>query len=248
MINFFRKIRQQLLKENKTGKYLKYAFGEILLVVIGILIALQVNNWNEERNSEEALRQSLIKLRTDIHYDLNTFSKLDSIHAVWFAQNQYISENVLNGKLVKLDSAVQIAPGRLSFLYLIIKTTSYQEMINTGLLYKLNPIVQSSIDNYYELARFEMEKLNRDLQNFADAILSAERLPYLNYVARLVTKQNMDNTDWSWLQEPNSDMYKDLETVTMWYSTQIEAYNLVINKLRVQGTEAIIVIDHYLTL
>ncbi|MDT0622672.1 DUF6090 family protein [Croceitalea vernalis] len=49
MIKFFRKIRQNLLLENKTGKYLKYAIGEILLVVIGILLALQINNWNERR-------------------------------------------------------------------------------------------------------------------------------------------------------------------------------------------------------
>jgi hypothetical protein len=47
MIQFFRKIRQNLLLENKTGKYLKYAIGEIVLVVIGILIALSINNWNE---------------------------------------------------------------------------------------------------------------------------------------------------------------------------------------------------------
>jgi predicted negative regulator of RcsB-dependent stress response len=49
MIKFFRKIRQKMLIENKTGKYFKYAIGEIILVVIGILIALQINNWNENR-------------------------------------------------------------------------------------------------------------------------------------------------------------------------------------------------------
>ena len=49
MIKFFRKIRYQLLGEGNTGKYLKYAIGEIVLVAIGILIALSVNNWNEER-------------------------------------------------------------------------------------------------------------------------------------------------------------------------------------------------------
>jgi len=52
MIEFFRKIRQNLLSEGKTGKYLKYAFGEIILVVIGILIALQINNWNENRKNK----------------------------------------------------------------------------------------------------------------------------------------------------------------------------------------------------
>ena len=50
MIKFFRHIRQNLIMENnKTGKYLKYAIGEIVLVVIGILIALQINNWNQDR-------------------------------------------------------------------------------------------------------------------------------------------------------------------------------------------------------
>ena len=50
MIKFFRKIRQNLLSEGKTGKYLKYAIGEIILVVIGILIALSINNWNDNQN------------------------------------------------------------------------------------------------------------------------------------------------------------------------------------------------------
>jgi hypothetical protein len=49
MIKYFRKIRQNLLSEGKTGKYLKYAIGEIVLVVIGILIALQINNWNQSK-------------------------------------------------------------------------------------------------------------------------------------------------------------------------------------------------------
>ncbi|WP_339663465.1 DUF6090 family protein [uncultured Polaribacter sp.] len=53
MIKFFRKIRHQLLSENKTSKYFKYAIGEIILVVIGILIALQVNNWNNNKQLEE---------------------------------------------------------------------------------------------------------------------------------------------------------------------------------------------------
>lgn len=49
MLKFFRKIRKNLLIENKTAKYFKYAIGEIALVMIGILLALQVNNWNNNR-------------------------------------------------------------------------------------------------------------------------------------------------------------------------------------------------------
>ena len=72
MIKFFRKIRQDLLRNNKTGDYLKYAVGEIVLVVIGILIALSINNWNESRKND--LKQAL--LVKNIIEDL----RLDFIH------------------------------------------------------------------------------------------------------------------------------------------------------------------------
>ncbi|MBK8515355.1 MAG: hypothetical protein IPL55_03420 [Saprospiraceae bacterium] len=52
MIKLFRKIRQNLLLTGSTGKYLQYAIGEIVLVVIGILIALSINNWNEANKIE----------------------------------------------------------------------------------------------------------------------------------------------------------------------------------------------------
>ncbi len=52
-MKFFRKIRQNLLLENKAEKYLKYAIGEIFLVVIGILIALSINNWNQKIKKEK---------------------------------------------------------------------------------------------------------------------------------------------------------------------------------------------------
>ncbi|MEH6619279.1 DUF6090 family protein [Maribacter arcticus] len=74
MIKFFRKIRQQLLIENKTGKYLKYAIGEIVLVVIGILIALQVNSWNEYRINSHLELQYLKRLERDMQESIRLTS------------------------------------------------------------------------------------------------------------------------------------------------------------------------------
>ena len=62
MIKFFRRIRQQLLSENKFSKYLFYAIGEIILVVIGILLALQINNWNEEKKERVQEQKYLIEI------------------------------------------------------------------------------------------------------------------------------------------------------------------------------------------
>jgi len=70
MIKFFRKIRQQLLIENKTGRYLKYAIGEIILVVIGILIALQINTWNEDRKAQKQETAILKQLRVEFESNL----------------------------------------------------------------------------------------------------------------------------------------------------------------------------------
>ncbi|NNC67400.1 MAG: hypothetical protein HKN83_05140 [Gammaproteobacteria bacterium] len=66
MINFFRKIRQRLLTENKFSKYLVYAIGEIALVMIGILLALQVNNWNENRKLEVKSHNYIQRLKVDL--------------------------------------------------------------------------------------------------------------------------------------------------------------------------------------
>lgn len=79
MIKFFRRIRYDLMENPtsakatagaKTGKYLKYAIGEIILVVIGILIALQINNWNENRTFKNELKQIMKEVQNDLNQDL----------------------------------------------------------------------------------------------------------------------------------------------------------------------------------
>jgi hypothetical protein len=75
MIKFFRKIRYDLMEKNKTGKYLKYAVGEIVLVVIGILIALSINNLNETLKQKETTNSIYSIVKEDLNNDI---SEIDS--------------------------------------------------------------------------------------------------------------------------------------------------------------------------
>ena len=80
MIKFFRKIRQKLLSENKFSKYLIYAIGEIILVVIGILIALQINNWNETRKERNKEISYLKNLKVDLENEILNSEEFVAYH------------------------------------------------------------------------------------------------------------------------------------------------------------------------
>lgn len=94
MINFFRKIRQSLLIDNKFSKYLLYAIGEIVLVVIGILIALSINNWNEEKKNQAFEKEILEQIRANLIKDKLT---LEAIQAN-FENAMNSTDKVLNAK------------------------------------------------------------------------------------------------------------------------------------------------------
>jgi Family of unknown function (DUF6090) len=108
MLKFFRKIRYDLMEKNKTGRYLKYAIGEVVLVVIGILIAFQVNNWNENRKAEEKQNNLFHNLSIDFEsrlIELKEFNvgKTESINAI-LALNTIIANPSKRPKEVLLDS------------------------------------------------------------------------------------------------------------------------------------------------
>ena len=105
MIKFFRRIRQNLLMENKTGKYLKYAVGEIVLVVIGILIALQINTWNQQRlnnQKEHNILRELHKEFTENKKQLDTVVKFQK--SAFKNSKKLIDLFPIDSKEVNLDS------------------------------------------------------------------------------------------------------------------------------------------------
>ena len=94
MIKFFRKIRYNLMSENKTGKYLKYAIGEIVLVMIGILLALQVNNWNQSRKRENLKQRLYVELRGSLMSDtVYNNAQIESYESA-FLNAQFLKEQI----------------------------------------------------------------------------------------------------------------------------------------------------------
>jgi len=76
MTPFFRKIRKKMADDNRPLKYARYAIGEIVLVVIGILIALQINNWNENKKQDRRASIYVNKIIKDIETDINNIDSL----------------------------------------------------------------------------------------------------------------------------------------------------------------------------
>ena len=104
MIKFFRHIRKSLLSEGKTTKYFKYAIGEIVLVVIGILIALQINNWNEAKKDRLEEKALLTQLQSEFKSNLKQLDgKIDIRNSMIFASFKLL-EYVDNPSLRDNDS------------------------------------------------------------------------------------------------------------------------------------------------
>ena len=147
MIKFFRKIRQNFLMENKTSKYFKYAIGEIVLVVIGILIALQINNWNEKKKKLETGLQYLSEMR----YELESDVEMLDFFINKLKQNIQNQEAAMKSKDIyqlPIDSLNMI----LSSINLDFKISelTYNKMKNLGIsVITENKKLNSKITHYY---------------------------------------------------------------------------------------------------
>jgi hypothetical protein len=99
MAKFFRQNRKEGMTQNKTGSYIKYAIGEIILVVIGILIAVSINNWSETNKQ----KQELNNIYTNVFEDLNAdIAHVDEIIKGYKSRDSLFSK-VMNGNMTKQD-------------------------------------------------------------------------------------------------------------------------------------------------
>jgi hypothetical protein len=113
MIKVFRRVRQIILTENRFGRYLFYAVGEIILVVIGILIALSINNWNDERKKSSLKENYIESLKRDLSADIIYFNLQIANDSTELAKMLSFSNRLSNQYTTK-DTLIQIA--RFEFL------------------------------------------------------------------------------------------------------------------------------------
>jgi hypothetical protein len=219
MIKFFRKIRQNLLLENKTGKYFKYAIGEIILVVIGILIALSINNWNDNKKNAESELNYYHRILDDFEMDKQLIA--ESLERA----NERI--NTSKELLLELDSGTKNKKFLLNkFLaairgdVFVVRNVTFKDLISSGNLKLLNDItIKNSLIQYYselENKQAQMQQ-NRDenlkkifeLFNSSIEFGGIQELEYVDQILGSEVLQTLKQVDWT--KDKDSEYYKKFQ-------------------------------------
>jgi len=167
MINFFRKIRYDLMSKNNTGKYLKYAIGEILLVVIGILIALSINNWNETRKDQLRLKNHYVELLNELNNDIDNLKLV--IENVRKINNQTfeISE-FINFSPSKIDTTkiVDALFGAEPYAFFSISNSVYTTLLSNGDIQLIeNEQLKNALSIYHDVKSWDWTAHNGNLKD-----------------------------------------------------------------------------------
>jgi len=256
MIPFFRKIRKKLADDNQFFKYSRYAIGEIVLVVIGILIALQINTWNEERKNHEKEILLLTRIRSDLELDTvylrdrilnskkivqNHLKALEELHLVQDSINHI--KDLLN--LIDLDSEM-----------LTINNATYNEMNNTGQIELINNMVlKNDLNNYYN-ACSKAEKHIQEFNFFTVEILTDmfTEVPQLQRIFSFSDETNqyydqiikINSGNWNFINDPDSSEFYKLEAVILGYWNKNRVFIIHFDKLIPQSKALIELINEEL--
>jgi hypothetical protein len=108
MIGFFRKVRRKLADEHQFLKYSRYAVGEIVLVVIGILIALQINNWNQNQNEQNKIKEYAVSLIQDLEHDIVMTSQIQRQNIEIVARIDSLNSYTQNRKIEDISNLAML--------------------------------------------------------------------------------------------------------------------------------------------
>ncbi|PTM11594.1 MAG: hypothetical protein DA407_01205 [Bacteroidetes bacterium] len=219
MIKFFRHIRKRLLTENKFSKYLLYAIGEIILVVIGILFALQINTWNTTRELKTQNQEFLKKMLTEL--DLNKvrleYAIIKGVRGLpGLAKASKACDSLLKltykglkEKDLQYVLSAEIDGGGTA---LALNNSTHEELLNTGKLYALgSDTLVNAITNYYKLVEREVLYNNANAQIVENTFLELNKGFLKLRLDYKMDPENFKLTNYPYYFNSNSKEYQDLQ-------------------------------------
>ena len=211
-MKILRNNRLDALWTKNIRQYFFYGLGEVALIVFGILLALQINTWNEDRASEKKLRTYYDRLLADIQSNVADYNflvrlnqeRLDSIP--FFLQLLYQQKSLAEArKLMEMDL---FPPRNKSWTH-----NTYEDLKSTGNL-SLIPAValKDQLNNYYDDLESRQETINLLNAKLGEPPrFSALREKLLTYYGSIYEKHPKYNLDWQWLNQPTDVRFQELE-------------------------------------
>ena len=213
MIPFFRKIRKTLADDNKPIKYLRYAIGEIVLVVIGILIALQINTWNNNRELKKEELKVMKSLHKEFSQNLVKFDKVYNVHLerkknielIMSIKPQEFSSDSLRVLFTKVQGNNDTFDPYQGIYNSLINSGKIEIVSNDSLKEKISRVQDLIIDYKEE----ETNSKNFAIQNLHKYILSETVFDNFNIRKKnyLLTEQEKLRTKKKFIKIIESDTY-----------------------------------------
>lgn len=238
-----RRIRKKLMEKNRFTSYLLYAIGEIFLVVIGILIAVLLNNQNNASKLAKMEELSLIRLSEDLKDDINRYDYLDFR---------------LEGRIHRCDSTLSLIENQksredrlgiisihhINFFLVEANTTTYDEMINTGRLYSMkNKELRSDIIDYYRDVNKWSTYVGRNNQQLRNMMIQSNYNDYWVIQKTILADKSVNINKYPWLKETYSREIKDIETLILQAESTFKSNRFNISLLKEYAEELLSKLD-----
>ncbi len=223
MIPFFRRIRKKFADDNKPIKYLRYAIGEIILVVIGILIAIQVNTIYKNQSLKKSNNILLSRMLNEIannsnrlnylEYNFETETQVYVLIPYFHNISQLDSSlSIINNSVTKYNLDFLVQNSSFNFSSYNMYYSVYEEMINTGRLYNIgSDSLVNEINKYYNLIDRENNYNNRQIQDVLN-LQSACKYGWNNFIQSYSLDKELATNNNQWLFDVSSKNYIDYKT------------------------------------
>ena len=243
MIKFFRKIRKNLLTQNKVSKYLLYAIGEIVLVVIGILIALSINNWNESRKLREMEIRYLDNLIVDLSSDTAFFAdKITLFENALKELNTYLSKSYEEQRTI--DDVMQLFSYlNLATEHLVIQNPTYLDILSSGNLSIFsNDELKKSIMTYYKFYEEQAVKIKEYNLVSTQYMIEADQVaPSASkfYDPQFLSSEMYIDGEWDYINKPLSKEFLALQLLVTIYMDRNQKHLGYLESLKSNATTLI---------